>query len=71
MIISIRKLICQKKSVILADDDEVASFYEIAYPITLKYKVPITSFVIANKHKLPRVKISRQTTLKQYASYIK
>ena len=44
-----KKIDLPEKSIILTDDDGRASFYEIAYPITLKYKVPITSFVITNK----------------------
>lgn len=44
-----KKIDLPEKSIILTDDDGVKSFYEIAYPITLKYNVPITSFVITNK----------------------
>ena len=44
-----KKIDLPEKSIILTDDDGRVSFYEIAYPITLKYKVPITSFVITNK----------------------
>lgn len=44
-----KKIDLPEKSIILTDDDGVRSFYEIAYPITLKYNVPITSFVITNK----------------------
>ena len=44
-----KKIDLPEKSIILTDDDGKVSFYKIAYPITLKYKVPITSFVITNK----------------------
>lgn len=43
------KIKLPKKSVILTADDGNETFYKIALPLIQKYKVPVTSFVVADR----------------------